>query len=426
MPEYIVIENLKIQNALPSFNFSDDRGSIQTYGSNASAIFAERGSHIIIRNCELTNCGNGFFSSNQTSDILIEYCYIHGNGIEGSIYEHNNYTETSGIVFQFNRFGSLRAGCPGNNLKDRSKGTVIRYNWIENGNRQLDLVDSGLSEFYSDELYRSTFVYGNILIEAEGEGNNQIIHYGGDSGNETRYRKGTLYLYNNTIISTRTGNTTLLRLSSNDESCLSANNVIYNTAGGSYMAILNAAGSIDLRNNWLPSGWVASHSGLTGTITASGNIEGSIPGFNNFATGDYSLSSSSFCVNSALSFSSFTSSGHYPVSEYVRHQNSRIRSNDGSPDIGAFEYPSTTGIYEYKSFETEHIMIYPNPMNRSCMIEMPEGYSAIITDIKGQVVKILRDKKSLWQPDDDVKSGVYSILASGKKGALTKKLVYIK
>ncbi len=32
--------------------------------------------------------------------------------------------------------------CGGNNLKDRSAGLVVRYNWIEGGNRQLDLVDA--------------------------------------------------------------------------------------------------------------------------------------------------------------------------------------------------------------------------------------------------------------------------------------------
>lgn len=54
--------------------------------------------------------------------------------IESSIYKHNSYTESQGIVFEFNHYGPLRAGCPGNNLKDRSTGTVIRYNWIEGGN----------------------------------------------------------------------------------------------------------------------------------------------------------------------------------------------------------------------------------------------------------------------------------------------------
>ena len=52
--------------------------------------------------------------------------------------------------------------------------------------------------------YRETFVYGNVLIEFDGEGNRQMIHYGGDSGREERYRNGTLYFYHNTVVSTRT------------------------------------------------------------------------------------------------------------------------------------------------------------------------------------------------------------------------------
>ena len=72
-------------------------------------------------------------SSSATSNITISSNHIHDNGIEGSIYQHNSYTESRGIVFEFNHYGPLRTSCLGNNLKDRSSGTVIRYNWIEAG-----------------------------------------------------------------------------------------------------------------------------------------------------------------------------------------------------------------------------------------------------------------------------------------------------
>ena len=68
----------------------------------------------------------------------------------------------------------------------------------------------------NDPRYRETHVYGNILIEPDGAGNSQIVHYGGDSGTTEEYRKGDLYFYNNTVISTRSGNTTLVRLSTPD------------------------------------------------------------------------------------------------------------------------------------------------------------------------------------------------------------------
>src|SRR4029079_19221338 len=153
------------------------------------------------------DCGNGFFCASQTSDLLVEGCRIDDNGNSGSIFEHNNYTEALGITFQYNWFGHLKSGAGGNNLKDRSAGCVVRYNWIEGGNRQLDLVESDYPELTGDPRYHETFVYGNVLLETGDDGNSQVVHYGGDGGATETYRKGTLHLYANTVVSLRTGNT---------------------------------------------------------------------------------------------------------------------------------------------------------------------------------------------------------------------------
>ncbi|MGQ9817607.1 MAG: right-handed parallel beta-helix repeat-containing protein, partial [bacterium] len=238
LPEYIVIENLEIKSARPPYSFYDDQGQLTNYASNASTIYVVEGNNITIRNCILHDCGNGFFVAHQGKNIVVEKCWIYDNGIEGSIYEHNNYTEAQGIIFQFNHFSNLRTNCLGNNLKDRSSGCIIRYNWIEHGNRQLDLVDSDYPEIYNDTTYRKTYVYGNILIEQSDEGNSQIVHYGGDSGDTTHYRQGRLYFYNNTIISKRSGNTTVFRLSTNLESCDARNNIFFVTASGNRLAML--------------------------------------------------------------------------------------------------------------------------------------------------------------------------------------------
>ena len=40
-----------------------------------------------------------------------------------------------------------------------------------------------------------------MLIEPDGAGNRQIVHYGGDNGTTAMYRKGTLFFYNNTVVS---------------------------------------------------------------------------------------------------------------------------------------------------------------------------------------------------------------------------------
>jgi len=336
-PAWITVENLEIRSARPGFAYTDDGGGAGAYSSNAASIYIEKGDHIVIRNCEFHDCGNGFFCASGTSDLLVEGCYIHDNGISGSIYEHNNYTEANGITFQFNRFGPLRAGCPGNNLKDRSAGCVIRYNWIESGNRQLDLVDS--DTLYTDPDYGATYVYGNILIEPDGAGNSQICHYGGDSGTTAEYRKGTLYFYNNTVVSTRSGNTTLFRLSTNEESADCRNNILYVTASGSALAMLDGDGMLTIRNLWSKAGWADSHSGLTGTITDNGgHVNGTTPGFVDFASQDFHLASASGCVDAAAALSAAVLPTHDLVEQYVAHQAVQARAVVSTRDIGAFEY----------------------------------------------------------------------------------------
>ena len=101
----------------------------------------------------------------------------------------------------------------------------------------MDLVDSDHTELINDTSYRNTYVYGNFLIKHDVVENSQVLHYGGDSGDPARYRKGTLWFYNNTVVSYRSGNTTLMRLSSNDEDAQCFNNVIFSAAGSGRLAI---------------------------------------------------------------------------------------------------------------------------------------------------------------------------------------------
>ncbi|MCD6246576.1 T9SS type A sorting domain-containing protein [candidate division WOR-3 bacterium] len=357
IPNYIVIENLDIKDARPPYSFTNVQGQVGNYSNNASSIYVIEGDHITVRNCIIHDCGNGFFVSHNASNVLVEGCYIYDNGIEGSGYQHNNYTEAKGIIFQYNYFGHLRVGCNGNNLKDRSCGTVIRYNWIEGGNRQLDLVDSDYSEIYNDTSYRKTFVYGNILIEQSNEGNSQICHYGGDGGNISQYRKGTLYFYNNTIISKRSGYTTLLRLSTNDEYCDARNNVVYVTENGNNLALLDAHGTINIRNNWFKSGWTNSHQGgsFDGNVIDSGGIvTGDSPGFENWGAENYHLGDSSSCIDmgSVLPYEIIP---EYNVNyQYIKHCQYENRPLDNSIDIGAYEY-------DIGGIVNKSVYIYPNP-----------------------------------------------------------------
>jgi hypothetical protein len=351
MPKYITIENLEIKSAHPNYQFTDDAGNTQTYTSAASSIYVEKGENITVRNCIMHDSANGFFVASSDEEasrnILVEGNYIYGNGISGSAFQHNNYTAAIGIIFQYNRFGAMRAGANGNALKDRSAGTVVRYNWIESGNRQLDLVEGDDSILIrNDASYRKTFVYGNILIEPDGAGNSQVTHYGGDNGNATLYRKGTLYFYNNTVISTRTGNTTLFRLSTNEENCDARNNIFYVTASGNRLALLDDTGILSISHNWLKPNWVISHSGSpSGTVNNDNtSVQGSSPNFVDFNTQDFRLLSNSPAINAGTNLNSQVLPVHNVVRQYIKHQQSEPRNQSGAFDIGAYEFSATAPV----------------------------------------------------------------------------------
>jgi hypothetical protein len=343
---FIVIENLEIRSGHPSYSFTDDSSTVQTYSTSASSIYVERGENITVRNCRIHDSANGFFVASGddgvSRDILVEGNYIFGNGVVGSIFQHNNYTAAFNITFQYNRFGPPRAGAPGVNLKDRSAGLVVRYNWIEGGNRNLDLVDGEDSSIIRNAPEdRKTFVYWNILILQDG-GNNPAVHYGGDSGTIADYRKGKLYFYNNTLYSTRAGTTVVMRLSTNDEQCDSRNNIFFNTAAGTSLALLAESGTLSVSNNWAKTGWRNSHEGgFNGSVAGGATmLTGSLPGFVDAATQDFRLVSTSPAVNAGTSLHADAIPLHDAIRQYVRHQSSEVRPINGLFDIGAFEFSS--------------------------------------------------------------------------------------
>ncbi|MCA9076383.1 MAG: polysaccharide-degrading enzyme [Planctomycetaceae bacterium] len=342
-PTHIVVENLDIRAAHPYHMYLGSEG-LKAYSEAASAIYVESGSNITIRNCIMRDCANGFFSAYQSRDVLVEGCYIHTNGMPGTYYQHNSYTAGRGVTYQFNRFGPLREDCLGNALKDRSAGLIVRYNWIEGGNRQLDLVEGDDSmEIVDDPRYGQTFVYCNVLIEHEGDGNNQMLHYGGDNGNEPDYRKGVLYFLNNTVISHRTDRTVLARLSTNEETAVVTGNVFYTSAPGSHLAILDESGLVRMTGNWIRKGWKSSHEdGFEGRVIASRNVEGESPRFVDFNGQDFRPVVDSPCIDAGAPLIIDEEHEITLDWEFAMPRGARARKLIGAIDLGAFEARATT------------------------------------------------------------------------------------
>jgi hypothetical protein len=332
-PGHIVLENLDIRGGRAPFTFMGRRGAT-AYSKDAASVNVEIVDDLVLRNLILHDSSNGLMVSPQSKNVRVERCHIYDNGNPGSISEHNAYTECNGIVFEGNHFGPLRSGCLGNNLKDRSAGLVVSYNWIEGGNRQLDLVDAtGNPALNASPAYRNTYVYGNIFIERDGDGNNQIVHYGGDSGKTGGYRKGVLHFYNNTVVSTRDKAIALFRLSTEAETVDCQGNILHATSKGKNLTLMCKVGLLKMGKNWLTQGWVPSVDNFTGKIeTIAPSEEGVDPGFVSLADQDFTLAPNSPCVGAAPELPA----GLRPVlCRYIRHQQIEKLPADKKRDLGA-------------------------------------------------------------------------------------------
>lgn len=252
IPSHITIEGLEIRNTNYSRKFYGVTGGYHSYSENAAGIYVERGTNITVRNCVLYANGHGLFVGSNwqytARNILIERNLFHDNGWPDDTYRTNAYTHAANITYQYNRM-IVRPGKESNNIKDRSSNGIYRYNWIEGGNRQLDLVDS-TDPIREEHGYHKAWVYGNYLVEYPGYDNGNMVLYGGDHPDKARHHAGTLYFYNNTLVSARRDDTVMIMLSRSDALCDFRNNIMWNPLGRTTFLMAHR-GTMEMRNKAL-------------------------------------------------------------------------------------------------------------------------------------------------------------------------------
>jgi hypothetical protein len=299
-PKYVQIDGLKVTGSHPRYKFTDTTGATKAYKEFGACIWVDRGHNITIADNEITDCSHAIFTKSTddgpfavTKNVRIAGNKIWNNGIAGSDRIHHTYTASQGIVFEFNVYGALRSGANGNAIKDRSSGTIVRYNRIEDGARAVDLVEA--EDFpetaLADAAYRTTFVYGNQIIKDGNKGS--TIHYGGDhnlgstpTGNYgTRFnRKGTLYFFYNTVRLTGNGYAVLFQLSTTEEKAEIWNNVFIfdSTIPSPYMrsttevetAYWQPGGLLNFGPNWISQNWkdASPYATIKGGLTGTSNL----------------------------------------------------------------------------------------------------------------------------------------------------------
>lgn len=242
--DHIHIRNLTLRHA-NNTEWTFEKNEKIKYTDNAAGVWIMKGRDITVANCLIYSCGNGILTwyAPAVTHLTIKNSIILNNGNHAnpsSGLEHNVYLGAAKTLVEGCYFGKPHAN--GQNLKERGMDTVIRYNWIEDGNnRQLDLVD------YKGYKKADAYVYGNVLIQGNRAQNYNMIHWGGDGGHS---RSGTLYLFNNTIIG-RHPRARYIDVQYEDCRVDMRNNIFMGTG-----TLWNNVGTINGSNNWFSSGIV--------------------------------------------------------------------------------------------------------------------------------------------------------------------------
>ena len=91
-PTWIEIEGLEVRSGRAPNMFFDNDGTHRFYSENTSAIRIAKAAHIVVRDCELYDSGNGLLvqaGGGFTRDVLVERNYIHDNGWVGQPFAQN-------------------------------------------------------------------------------------------------------------------------------------------------------------------------------------------------------------------------------------------------------------------------------------------------------------------------------------------------
>ncbi len=380
-PANIIIENLHLTGASSNNQFTDQYNNTRTYDNSSAAVWANLVDTLTIKDCTIEDNGNGVFvlSKNSEEDvsrnITITGNTFNSNGVADSFRQHHIYTQAAGITIESNSFEHLRPLAQGAAIKDRSSGTVIRYNKIIAGTYAIDLVDpeDSYKIITKEENFHDTWVYGNIIISATNNGDlpfsSRLIHYGGDTGVFDIYRKGTLHFFHNTVYTDlysqhetlpRSWRTRLFIMDTNDETVNASNNIFY-ANGNSYVSWLSEYGNMVLSGtNWMNSATAVYSDNVQefkGSYTNDGIlIQGSDISFLDKSSYQLSIIAASSAIDSAT-LSATNDNENFPVS-YQYSDTLQLISREAignALDLGALESDVSGG-----TGDDNDIIIDPN------------------------------------------------------------------
>jgi hypothetical protein len=314
-----VVENLELRNARGSGRPGD------AFSNNAATAYI-LGTNITFRGCYSHHNDNGWFSTHEAVNTILEGCETAYNGkppdAEGNA-THNHYVNSRSLIV---RYCFIHHSTDGQNFKSRCDHAILAYNWIEeDGNYSVE-VASGNG--------RNTLWIGNVIVKRGSPGGQRRLLGVGDG---TEGARGTLTLIHNTLVTCQPADLFLFGHPSAATDLLVFNNIF--SGPGRTLFDWNGSGRIQGAGNFLRTG-LAAPAGLAGSIV------GDAPGFVDPAAGDFRLRADSACRDAGVSDPRSRDEAGTLVHTVPTHQPRRRspgapeRRAGGKLDIGAFEYGS--------------------------------------------------------------------------------------
>lgn len=324
---------------------------------------------ITIRDAFIHDCPrHGILGAdNDSGSLLVEYTEVFNSGSNGgnhAIYMATDEIAYPGSVFRL-QFSYLHdsqfdAGQIGGNLiKSRAERNEIYYNWLEGAfYHELELIGpdpaGGVPE---NQAREDSDVVGNVILHTGDFGS--VLRFGGDG---TGQSKGRYRVVNNTIVRRNANNDTptVFRLFHGIESLEFHNNVIWREGASSLTlvrtveAIWTQGARVTGSNNWIKTGYALNPANQT--ITLTGTLSGSDPGFASLGSLDFAPAAGSPLLNAGNNVTVtppnynfpntlFPPAFHPPQRALIPVGSAAPRVANGVIDLGAFEQADPATLF---------------------------------------------------------------------------------
>jgi len=318
-----------------------------------NSVYGLVGKWFYISDLEITGAAyRGIY--NVSCSIIVRGCYVHDNynGYMGGWHNARD-AERGDAIFEYNEFNRCGSGAyahpmymegynaevrynwlhdstGGNSYKDRSRNSIVEYNYISaggNGYRAIEFCGFDDNQMPSDIDQYAT-VIGNVITQ-NGGGNPWLFMSNERTEGGRGKNKGYMVMVNNSCYGE---NLTGPVIAGDKCAVTTLHNNIFHTnctrmfdkvQGQQTYGVVNTS-----YNNWVTSGCA--------TVPAMVNtVVGTSPGWVNGAwpLGDFHLAAGSQCINAGNG-----GVGGLPTKQYAHPCGWTIRPTDGTIDIGAYEY----------------------------------------------------------------------------------------